>query len=69
MSRTWEQYSQTSQSMVVADPSAVPQGLSSDAVELQRAGLVGSDVDFDEISRVIGAANGLFGEERTIGTD
>lgn len=64
MSKTWEQFVQSSNSMVIVDSDTPPVGLSSDAEELRRAGL-----DPDIMGHLAGVGNELYGNESTIGTE
>jgi hypothetical protein len=69
MTRTWQDYRETSASMVVHDNGPRPVGLSSDEEEMRRAGL-GADVDFERLHELTGTSpNELYVGEPTIGAD
>lgn len=66
--RTWDQFVQASQSMVIKEPSAPPVGLSDDAEELRRVGL---ELDLaEQMKRANSGVDeyGIFGDG-TIGAD
>lgn len=67
MCRTWSDYAQASNSMVVLPDGVPPVGLS-DSEELKRAGI---DVDLmSQLGRIAGVdEHELLSGERTIGTD
>lgn len=71
MTNTWQEFSQVSASMQVAQPDGIPPvGLSSDAEELRRAGLNGVDVDFEALHELTGIGpDAVLGDgDSTIGT-
>jgi len=69
MAKTWADFAQASQSMVVHGADGPPVGTSQDLVEMKRAGLL-DDFDPENMDRALGEMDAILGNaDRTIGAD